>query len=141
MVPKPFILSSPSSSPYVPRRLPISRVRTLTLLGFGETILVPDSDFPSAFICISFDPNNQRGGKPYNQEVDLHNNNQLLRTKSERNQQQYQHNMNVLASSYENTSEHNNQFDSRAFFQVTGLQPHYPPHDHNPLQLVYKKAW
>ncbi|KAI9127385.1 hypothetical protein K1719_001944 [Acacia pycnantha] len=72
-------------------------------------------------------------------EVDLHGNNQLLRAKiaeSERNQQEQQHNMNVMVSSYENTSEHNNQFDSRAFFQVTGLQPHYPPHDHIPLQLV-----
>ncbi|XP_028755853.1 floral homeotic protein AGAMOUS-like [Neltuma alba] len=78
-------------------------------------------------------------------EVDLHNNNQLLRAKiaeSERNQQQQQqHNMNVLpgGSNYEamqSSDEH--QFDSRGFFQVTGLQPtnHYAPQDHMSLQLV-----
>ncbi|KAI9084596.1 hypothetical protein K1719_033378 [Acacia pycnantha] len=69
-------------------------------------------------------------------EVDLHNNNQLLLAKIAEIKRNQQHNMNVLASSYENASEHNNQFDSRAFFQVTGLQPHYPPNDHIPLQLV-----
>ncbi|XP_028783875.1 floral homeotic protein AGAMOUS-like isoform X1 [Neltuma alba] len=77
-------------------------------------------------------------------EVDLHNNNQLLRAKiaeSERNQQQQQHNMNVLpgGSNYEAMQSPNeHQFDSRGFFQVTGLQPtnHYAPQDHMSLQLV-----
>ncbi|KAI9116761.1 hypothetical protein K1719_012127 [Acacia pycnantha] len=69
-------------------------------------------------------------------EVDLHNNNQLLLAKIAESERNQEHNMNVLASSYENASEHNNQFDSRAFFQVTGLQPHYPPNDHIPLQLA-----
>ncbi|KAF1894859.1 hypothetical protein Lal_00022353, partial [Lupinus albus] len=73
-------------------------------------------------------------------EIDLHNNNQLLRAKiaeSERNQ----HNMNVMpgGTSYESMQQtHQQQFDSRGYFQVTGLQPnnHYARQDHMSLQLA-----
>nr|KYP38093.1 Floral homeotic protein AGAMOUS [Cajanus cajan] len=67
-------------------------------------------------------------------EIDLHNNNQLLRAKiaeSERN-------VNVLSgsTSYESMQ---SQFDSRGFFQVTGLQPNnnqYAGQDQMSLQFV-----
>ncbi|WVZ23939.1 hypothetical protein V8G54_002483, partial [Vigna mungo] len=70
-------------------------------------------------------------------ETDLHNNNQLLRAKMaerERNE----HNVNVLSgsTSYESMQ---SQFDSRGFFQVTGLQPNnnqYAGQDHMSLQFV-----
>ncbi|XP_004485953.1 floral homeotic protein AGAMOUS isoform X4 [Cicer arietinum] len=76
-------------------------------------------------------------------EIDLHNNNQLLRAKiaeSERNH----HNMSVLpgGTSYESMqSQHQQQqqqYDSRGYFQVTGLQPssQYARQDQMSLQLV-----
>ncbi|KAI4295342.1 hypothetical protein L6164_035396 [Bauhinia variegata] len=72
-------------------------------------------------------------------EIDLHNNNQLLRAKiaeSERSQ----HNMNLMpgSSSYEAMQSHQNPYDSRTYFQVTGLQPsnQYSKQDQMALQLV-----
>ncbi|TKY60090.1 Floral homeotic protein AGAMOUS [Spatholobus suberectus] len=70
-------------------------------------------------------------------EIDLHNNNQLLRAKiaeSERSS----HNVNVLSGStgYESMQ---SQFESRGFFQVTGLQPNnnqYAGQDQMSLQFV-----
>ncbi|ESW31497.1 hypothetical protein PHAVU_002G243200 [Phaseolus vulgaris] len=70
-------------------------------------------------------------------ETDLHNNNQLLRAKmAER--ERGEHNVNVLSgsTSYESMQ---SQFDSRGFFQVTGLQPNnnqYAGQDHMSLQFV-----
>ncbi|KAJ7968804.1 Agamous MADS-box transcription factor [Quillaja saponaria] len=71
-------------------------------------------------------------------EIDLHNNNQLLRTKiaeSERNQQ----NMNVMpgGSNYE-TVQSQSSFDPRNYFQVSALQPthQYSRQDPMALQLV-----
>ncbi|KAM3700659.1 hypothetical protein ACB098_05G113500 [Castanea mollissima] len=71
-------------------------------------------------------------------EVELHNNNQLLRAKiaeNERNQQ----NLNVMPAgggSYELMQ--TQQYDSRNFFQVNALQPNhqYPREDQMSLQLV-----
>ncbi|KHN47370.1 Floral homeotic protein AGAMOUS [Glycine soja] len=72
-------------------------------------------------------------------EIDLHNNNQLLRAKiaeSERNH----HNMAVLpgGSNYDSMQSSQQQFDSRGYFQVTGLQPNnqYARQDQMSLQLV-----
>ncbi|MED6155121.1 Floral homeotic protein AGAMOUS [Stylosanthes scabra] len=78
-------------------------------------------------------------------EIDLHNNNQLLRAKiaeSERNH----HNMGVLpttgTTNYDSLQPHQQQqqeqFDSRGYFQVTGLQPNtqYARQDQMSLQLV-----
>ncbi|KAI9120414.1 hypothetical protein K1719_007447 [Acacia pycnantha] len=74
-------------------------------------------------------------------EIDLHNNNQLLRARiaeSERNQQQ---NMNVVGgggSEYDQSmqSHQQQQFDNRGYFQVTALQPNHHYQDHMALQLV-----
>ncbi|KAL2343236.1 hypothetical protein Fmac_004521 [Flemingia macrophylla] len=67
-------------------------------------------------------------------EIDLHNNNQLLRAKIAENER----NVNVLSGSttYESMQ---SQFDSRGFFQVTGLQPNnnqYAGQDQISLQFV-----
>ncbi|CAN1283410.1 Floral homeotic protein AGAMOUS [Linum perenne] len=62
-------------------------------------------------------------------EVDLHNNNQLLRAKIvQPHQHQHQH-----------QQHQQQQFDSRNYFQVNALQPtnHYPQQDHMALQLGY----
>ncbi|KAK7247217.1 hypothetical protein RIF29_42094 [Crotalaria pallida] len=73
-------------------------------------------------------------------EIDLHNNNQLLRSKiaeSERSQ----HDINVLhgVPNYESMEpQQQQQFESRGYFQVSGLQPssQYARQDHMSLQLV-----
>ncbi|KAK7369175.1 hypothetical protein VNO80_11210 [Phaseolus coccineus] len=70
-------------------------------------------------------------------ETDLHNNNQLLRAKMAERERS-EHNVNVLSgsTSYESMQ---SQFDSRGFFQVTGLQPNsnqYAGQDHMSLQFV-----
>ncbi|MED6164065.1 Floral homeotic protein AGAMOUS [Stylosanthes scabra] len=84
-------------------------------------------------------------------EIDLHNNNQLLRAKiaeSERNH----HNMSVLPTTgttnydsmqpphdhHHHQQQQQEQFDSRGYFQVTGLQPNnqYARQDQMSLQLV-----
>ncbi|KAF7803241.1 floral homeotic protein AGAMOUS isoform X1 [Senna tora] len=70
-------------------------------------------------------------------EIDLHNNNQLLRAKiAESERRQQQENMNV-GTNYE-AMQSQQQFESRPYFQVTALQPnhHYPRQDHLPLHLV-----
>ncbi|CAL1400788.1 unnamed protein product [Linum trigynum] len=72
-------------------------------------------------------------------EIDLHNNNQLLRTKIAENERKQQ-SMSLMpggSSSYEIVQPHQ-QFDSRNYFQVNALQPtnHYPQQDHIALQLV-----
>ncbi|CAI0560894.1 unnamed protein product [Linum tenue] len=77
-------------------------------------------------------------------EIDLHNNNQLLRAKvstfaiaeNERKQQSMSL-MPGASSSYEIVQPHQ-QFDSRNYFQVNALQPtnHYPQQEHMALQLV-----
>ncbi|XP_044460846.1 agamous-like MADS-box protein MADS1 [Mangifera indica] len=70
-------------------------------------------------------------------EIDLHNNNQLLRAKIAENERGQQ-NMNLMPgeSSYEITQ--SQPFDSRNFFQVNALQPtnHYARQDPMALQLV-----
>ncbi|KAG6642303.1 hypothetical protein I3843_09G129000 [Carya illinoinensis] len=71
-------------------------------------------------------------------EVDLHNNNQLLRAKiaeNERNQQ----NLNVMPGGGNFELMHSQPFDSRNYFQVDALQPNhdqYPRQDQMALQLV-----
>ncbi|XP_015064366.1 floral homeotic protein AGAMOUS isoform X2 [Solanum pennellii] len=79
------------------------------------------------------------------QEVDLHNNNQYLRAKiaeTERAQHQHQHQqMNLMpgsSSSYHELVPPPQQFDSRNYLQVNGLQTnnHYPRQDQPPIQLV-----
>ncbi|QCD84525.1 MADS-box transcription factor [Vigna unguiculata] len=70
-------------------------------------------------------------------ETELHNNNQLLRAKMAERERS-EHNVNVLSgsTSYESMQ---SQFDSRGFFQVTGLQPNnnqYAGQDHMSLQFV-----
>ncbi|XP_030971533.1 agamous-like MADS-box protein MADS1 isoform X2 [Quercus lobata] len=71
-------------------------------------------------------------------EVELHNNNQLLRAKiaeNERNQQ----NLNVMPAGGGNYEfMQTQQYDSRNFFQVNALQPNhqYPREDQMSLQLV-----
>nr|XP_023894825.1 floral homeotic protein AGAMOUS isoform X4 [Quercus suber] len=73
-------------------------------------------------------------------EVELHNNNQLLRAKiaeNERNQQ----NLNVMPAGGGNYEfMQTQQYDSRNFFQVNALQPNhqYPREDQMSLQLVNK---
>ncbi|XP_027931267.1 floral homeotic protein AGAMOUS isoform X2 [Vigna unguiculata] len=70
-------------------------------------------------------------------EIDLHNNNQLLRAKIAESERS--HNMGVLAggTSYE-SMQSQQPFDSRGYFQVTGLQPNnqYARQDQMSLQLV-----
>ncbi|XP_027345542.1 floral homeotic protein AGAMOUS-like [Abrus precatorius] len=69
-------------------------------------------------------------------EIDLQNNNQLLRAKIAESERSH-HNDNVLpgGTNYESMQ---SQFDSRGYFQVTGLQPnnHYARQDHTSLQFV-----
>ncbi|CAN1150176.1 Floral homeotic protein AGAMOUS [Linum perenne] len=84
-------------------------------------------------------------------EVDLHNNNQLLRAKIAENERKQQ-NMSLMpggggSTSYDIVQPHQHQhqhqqhqqqqFDSRNYFQVNALQPtnHYPQQDHMALQL------
>ncbi|KAM3251223.1 floral homeotic protein AGAM isoform X3 [Capsicum annuum] len=75
-------------------------------------------------------------------EVDLHNNNQYLRAKIAETEraQQHQQQMNLMpgsSSSYELVPPPQ-QFDTRNYLQVNGLQTnnHYPRQDQPPLQLV-----
>ncbi|XP_062162690.1 agamous-like MADS-box protein MADS1 [Alnus glutinosa] len=70
-------------------------------------------------------------------EVDLHNNNQLIRAKiaeNERNQQ----NLNMMPEGGNYELMQSQPFDSRTYFQVDALQPNhpYPRQDQIPLQLV-----
>ncbi|KAK7306436.1 hypothetical protein VNO77_44376 [Canavalia gladiata] len=71
-------------------------------------------------------------------EIDLHNNNQLLRAKIAESERSH-HNMTVLpgAPNYD-SMQPQQQFDSRGYFQVTGLQPNnqYARQDQMSLQLV-----
>ncbi|XP_019462646.1 PREDICTED: floral homeotic protein AGAMOUS-like isoform X1 [Lupinus angustifolius] len=71
-------------------------------------------------------------------EIDLHNNNQLLRAKIAESERSH-HNINVLPGvpNYE-SMEFQQQFDSRGYFQVNGLQPNnqYGRQDHMSLQLT-----
>ncbi|WCJ27285.1 MADS-box transcription factor 3 [Euphorbia peplus] len=78
-------------------------------------------------------------------EVDLHNNNQLLRAKIAENERKQQ-NMNLMpgsSSNYEmiqsqSQSQSQQTYDNRTFFQVNSLQPtnHYSHQDPMALQLV-----
>ncbi|KAM7259762.1 hypothetical protein ACFE04_015503 [Oxalis oulophora] len=76
-------------------------------------------------------------------EVDLHNNNQLLRAKIAENERGQQ-NMNLMpagGSNFEIMQSHSQQpYDSRNYFQVNALQPaaanNYPRQDQMALQLV-----
>ncbi|KAJ1414182.1 hypothetical protein SESBI_19030 [Sesbania bispinosa] len=74
-------------------------------------------------------------------EIDLHNNNQLLRAKiAESERSHHNNNMSVLpgGTNYE-SMQSQQQFDSRGYFQVTGLQPnnqYAPRQDQMSLQLV-----
>ncbi|WVY94859.1 hypothetical protein V8G54_033947 [Vigna mungo] len=70
-------------------------------------------------------------------EIDLHNNNQLLRAKIAESERS--HNMGVLPGGTSYDSMQSQQpFDSRGYFQVTGLQPssQYARQDQMSLQLV-----
>ncbi|KAF1876213.1 hypothetical protein Lal_00006844 [Lupinus albus] len=71
-------------------------------------------------------------------EIDLHNNNQLLRAKIAESER-INHNIDVLPGvpNYE-SMESQQQFDSRGYFQVNGLQPNnqYGRQDHMSLQLT-----
>ncbi|BAT87257.1 Floral homeotic protein [Vigna angularis] len=70
-------------------------------------------------------------------EIDLHNNNQLLRAKIAESERS--HNMGVLPGGTSYDSMQSQQpFDSRGYFQVTGLQPNsqYARQDQMSLQLV-----
>ncbi|KAH7568673.1 hypothetical protein JRO89_XS06G0030900 [Xanthoceras sorbifolium] len=71
-------------------------------------------------------------------EIDLQNNNQLLRTKIAENERSLQ-SMNLMpggSNSYEIVQSQS--YDSRNYFQVNALQPtnHYPRQDQMALQLV-----
>ncbi|KAG4956063.1 hypothetical protein JHK85_042443 [Glycine max] len=72
-------------------------------------------------------------------EIDLHNNNQLLRAKIAEGERNH-HNLAVLpgGSNYDSLQTSQQQFDSRGYFQVTGLQPNnqYARQDQMSLQLV-----
>ncbi|XVE51520.1 hypothetical protein DITRI_Ditri02bG0048700 [Diplodiscus trichospermus] len=70
-------------------------------------------------------------------EIDLHNHNQLLRTKIAENERKQQ-NMNLMTGGSNFEVMHSQPFDSRNYFQVTALQPadHYPHQDQMALQLV-----
>nr|KYP39131.1 Floral homeotic protein AGAMOUS [Cajanus cajan] len=71
-------------------------------------------------------------------EIDLHNNNQLLRAKIAESERSH-HNMGVLPGDTNYDSmQSQQQFDSRGYFQVTGLQPNnqYARQDQMSLQLV-----
>ncbi|CAN1283407.1 Floral homeotic protein AGAMOUS [Linum perenne] len=71
-------------------------------------------------------------------EVDLHNNNQLLRAKIAENERKQQ-NMSLMPGGHQHQQHQQQQFDSRNYFQVNALQPtnHYPQQDHMALQLGY----
>nr|AGS44979.1 PFAG [Physalis pubescens] len=74
-------------------------------------------------------------------EVDLHNNNQYLRAKIAETERAHQHQqMNLMpgSSSYHELVPPPQQFDTRNYLQVNGLQTnnHYPRQDQPPLQLV-----
>ncbi|KAF5472356.1 hypothetical protein F2P56_009079 [Juglans regia] len=74
-------------------------------------------------------------------EVDLHNNNQLLRAKIAENERSCQQNLNGMPAGVGNYEIlHSQTFDSRDYFQVDALQPsqvQYPRgQDHMALQLV-----
>ncbi|KAM7270650.1 hypothetical protein ACFE04_029864 [Oxalis oulophora] len=75
-------------------------------------------------------------------EVDLHNNNQLLRAKIAENERSTQQNMNLMPAAGGTNFEimqPSQPFDSRNFFQVNALQPannNYPRQDQVSLQLV-----
>nr|AER34988.1 AGAMOUS-like protein [Mangifera indica] len=70
-------------------------------------------------------------------EIDLHNNNQLLRAKIAENERGQQ-NMNLIAGGGSYEIIQSQPFDSRDFFQVNALQPtnHYARQDQMALQLV-----
>ncbi|XVF87252.1 hypothetical protein PTKIN_Ptkin18bG0103900 [Pterospermum kingtungense] len=72
-------------------------------------------------------------------EIDLHNNNQLLRAKIAENERKQQ-NMNLMPGAGGSNFEvmHSQPFDARNYFQVNALQPpnHYPQQDQMALQLV-----
>ncbi|RDX58589.1 Floral homeotic protein AGAMOUS, partial [Mucuna pruriens] len=71
-------------------------------------------------------------------EIDLHNNNQLLRAKIAESERSH-HNLAVMpgGTNYD-SMQSQQQFDSRGYFQVTGLQPNnqYARQDQMSLQLV-----
>ncbi|XP_057422491.1 floral homeotic protein AGAMOUS-like [Lotus japonicus] len=58
-------------------------------------------------------------------EIDLHNSNQLLRAKIAESDERKNHNFNMLpgTTNFESLQQSQQPFDSRGFFQVTGLQP------------------
>ncbi|XVF25572.1 hypothetical protein REPUB_Repub13aG0223500 [Reevesia pubescens] len=70
-------------------------------------------------------------------EIDLHNNNQLLRAKIAENERKQQ-NMNLMPGGSNFEVMHSQPFDSRNYFQVDALQPinHYSQQDQMALQLV-----
>ncbi|XP_022720956.1 floral homeotic protein AGAMOUS-like isoform X2 [Durio zibethinus] len=70
-------------------------------------------------------------------EIDLQNNNQLLRAKIAENERKQQ-NMNLMPGGSNFEVMHSQPFDSRNFFQINALQPanHYPHQDQMALQLV-----
>ncbi|EOY27872.1 K-box region and MADS-box transcription factor family protein isoform 1 [Theobroma cacao] len=70
-------------------------------------------------------------------EIDLHNNNQLLRAKIAENERKQQ-NINLMPGGSNFEIMHSQPFDSRNYFQVNALQPanHYPHQDQMALQLV-----
>ncbi|XP_061356389.1 floral homeotic protein AGAMOUS-like [Gastrolobium bilobum] len=72
-------------------------------------------------------------------EIDLHNNNQLLRAKIAESETSH-HNVNMLpgGTNYDSMQSQAQQFDSRSYFQVSGLQPsnQYARQDHMSLQFV-----
>ncbi|XP_021294820.1 floral homeotic protein AGAMOUS [Herrania umbratica] len=70
-------------------------------------------------------------------EIDLHNNNQLLRAKIAENERKQQ-NINLMPGGSNFEIMPSQPFDSRNYFQVNALQPasHYPHQDQMALQLV-----
>uniref|UniRef100_A0A6N2NA26 MADS-box domain-containing protein n=1 Tax=Salix viminalis TaxID=40686 RepID=A0A6N2NA26_SALVM len=70
-------------------------------------------------------------------EVDLHNNNHLLRAKISENERKRQ-NMNLMPGGVEFEIMQSQPYDSRNYSQVNGLPPanHYPHQDQMALQLV-----
>ncbi|KDP21163.1 hypothetical protein JCGZ_21634 [Jatropha curcas] len=70
-------------------------------------------------------------------EIDLHNNNQLLRAKIAENERKQQ-NMNLMPGGGNYEIIQSQPFDNRNYFQVNALQPtnHYPQQDQMALQLV-----
>lgn len=71
-------------------------------------------------------------------EVDLHNNNQLLRAKIAENERNQQQNLNVMPGGGNFELMQSQPFDSRNYFQVNELQSshQYPREDQMALQLV-----